>query len=81
MISESHYWKDELLDVVRRLKSTKAIFHERKDALFQLEKDLLVGFYSVRKLIEARTKVTDETRQAQYTVQKKPNIKPVNHVN
>lgn len=58
MIWESGYWKDDLLrraDVLAR-RTTQRRWPEA--SLARVEQDLLLGFYAVRKLIEA-SKLTD----------------------
>jgi len=44
----------------------------------QLEKDIFIGFYSIRKLIEAITKVTDANKKMKVEIEWHPNRKPVN---
>ena len=58
MIWESAYWKEELLRQAEDLKkrSTQTKWSER--SLARLEKTIMIGFYSIRKLIEAK-KVSD----------------------
>jgi hypothetical protein len=53
MIEESHYWKDDLLKQaeVLRLLRRKRRLGER--SLAKVEQTLFLGFYSIRKLIEA----------------------------
>ena len=47
----------------------------------QLEKDVFLGFYSVRKLIEAPGKLTDRVKETKLTVRCYPNIKRVDSFN
>ena len=62
MIWESCYWKDPLLEMADRLVELirKEEWTEEDGA--QFERDIFIGFYSVRKLFEAPAKVSDETR-------------------
>ncbi len=80
MIYESWYWKKPLLDMAQRLKSLKiAIDAEDSDEVFaQIERDIFIGFYSIRKLIEAITKVTDKNKNKKIHLLWHPNIKEVN---
>lgn len=58
MIWESVYWKQALLemaDCLERLKTTSALFEEE---LAQVEREIFIGFYSVRKFLEAPAKIT-----------------------
>ena len=48
--------------MAKRLRSLKTTPELSEEALTQLERDIFVGFYSVRKLIEAVPKITDETK-------------------
>jgi len=62
MIAESQYWKDPLLEMAERLVSLKTIGDLSEGKLVQIERDVFIGFYSVRKLFEAIAKVTDATK-------------------
>ena len=77
MIWESWYWKQPLLEVADRLESFKASQDLSEDQVAQVERDIFIGFYSVRKLFEAPTKITDKTRSLSLILQKHPNLKPV----
>jgi hypothetical protein len=59
MIAESSYWKREILRVAARLR--RRVTQRRwPDASFSaVEMDLMVGFYAIRKLAEAK-KISDE---------------------
>ena len=59
MISESWYWKKPLLDMAKRLRKMRSVRKLTQRQLVQIERDIFIGFYSVRKLIETRTKLTD----------------------
>ena len=61
MIWESAYWKEELFRNAKRLRrrKTQQRWTERSHA--GLEKDVMIGFYSIRKLIESH-KISDELR-------------------
>lgn len=77
MISESWYWKQPLLEVAERLELFKGIQDLSEDQLAQVERDIFIGFYSVRKLLEAPAKITDKTRSISLSLQKHANRKPV----
>lgn len=62
MIRESGYWKQPLLEMADRLEHLKAVSALFGEELAQVERDIFIGFYSVRKLLEAPAKITDETR-------------------
>jgi len=61
VIWESAYWKEELFRNANRLKrrQIQRRWVERSHA--GLEKDVMIGFYSIRKLIESH-KISDELR-------------------
>jgi hypothetical protein len=54
MIYESKFWKKDLLKQAKnlRVKSTQKRWTE--DSYFRFEQTVLLGFYSIRKLVEAR---------------------------
>jgi len=67
---------------VRLLKSKKGKKLSSDKIGAQFERDIFIGFYSVRKLIEAPTKVTDATRNMQVKVTNYMSLnKPVHHMN
>jgi len=61
MIWNSAYWKEELFRHARQIRHRQTLkrWTERSSAGF--EQDLMLGFYSVRKLIDAHM-VSDEIR-------------------
>ncbi len=61
MIWESAYWKVELFRHARRIRRRQSVKKWVERSTAGLEKDLMIGFYSIRKLIEAH-KVSDEIR-------------------
>jgi hypothetical protein len=73
MISESWYWKQPLLETAQRLTLLKSATDVSEEQLVQFEKDIFIGFYSVRKLFEAQTKVTDATKEAKFDLNWHPN--------
>ena len=62
MIWESHYWKEPLLKMADRIEkfSQKDGLTERQGA--QYERDIFIGYYTVRKLFESAGKVSNETK-------------------
>lgn len=77
MIVESWPWKNELLETAERLKLMKTLSEPSEEQLVQLEKDIFIGFYIVRKLFETITKVTDSTKALKLDLFWYPNRKPV----
>jgi hypothetical protein len=52
MIWESCYWKEPLLEMAGRLRALKAGRHRLTEKrLVELERDIFIGFYSIRKLL------------------------------
>ncbi|MEE5094209.1 hypothetical protein V2K00_07690 [Pseudomonas alliivorans] len=77
MVWESENWKLPLLKLAKRLAALKGSRELSEDQLAQIERDIFIGFYSVRRLTETPTKVTDETRAMLLAVSKFANLKPV----
>jgi len=77
MIWESWYWKQPLLEVAERLECFKASNDLSEEQIAQLERDIFIGFYSVRKLFDAPGKIRDKTRGLSLVLQKHSNLKPV----
>ncbi|MCG9661031.1 hypothetical protein, partial [Vibrio mediterranei] len=69
MIHISKYWKDDLLKLADKL--TMRLVQKRwgEKNFYTLEKELFLGFYSVRKLIESR-KISDSVKNKNYKVRK-----------
>lgn len=68
MIWESWHWKRPLIETAQRLRALKDAAEPSEEQFVQLEKDIFIGFYSVRKLFETQTKVTDVTRATKLEV-------------
>jgi hypothetical protein len=73
MISESWYWKQPLLEMALRLDSLRPEEDVSEEQLVQFEKDIFMGFYSVRKLFETQTKVTDAVKDTRLGISWYPN--------
>lgn len=62
MITESYYWKKPLLTgakVIRKHMGSEDISEAR---FARIEREIFIGFYAIRKLLEATGKVSTETR-------------------
>jgi hypothetical protein len=77
MILESWYWKRPLLEAADRLETWIRGPEITEEQLAQVERDIFIGFYSVRKLFEAVAKITDRTKQLVLHVEWHPNLRPV----
>ena len=65
-----------MLESAERLQTLAKADSELTDEQFvQLEKDIFIGFYSIRKLMEAPGKVTDQVKETMLTLTWYPNIK------
>ena len=85
MIRKSRYWKKQLLEIAERLRSLKTVeleeIIEDDDRFAQIERDIFVGFYSVRKLFDAVVVVTDATRFLKLSISWYPNLNQVTWIN
>ena len=55
MIAESYYWRNELLKRAESLKKNKYFNRRWIDSQYgNLEKNVMIGFYIIRKLIESQ---------------------------
>ena len=80
MIYESHYWKEPLLVSARWLSKLRLSENTRETTYVKLEKELMLGFYSVRKLIET-IKISDSTKKLKFDIQWHKNTQRVNWLN
>ncbi|WP_454919280.1 hypothetical protein [Xanthobacter sediminis] len=74
MIGESVYWKKPLLTGARFIR--KYMDEENiTDAQFaRIEREIFIGFYTVRKLLEATGRVSPETRDLQVSLRWYPKL-------
>lgn len=80
MISESHYWKQSLLDCASHLETyAKSTTLNERD-LVGIEQDIFISFYSIRKLMDT-IKIKDSTRELKVKLCWSPNLKAVNLLN
>jgi|CXWL01.1.fsa_nt_gi hypothetical protein len=54
MIWESHFWKEDLVRLARQLQKRRKQRRWPERSLAKLEKEVFIGFYGIRKLLEAR---------------------------
>ena len=80
MIWESCYWKDPLLESATRLCEYSESTSLEESQLVQIEKDIFIGFYTIRKLMDT-IKIKDSTRNIKAQLQWSPNIKLVDILN
>ena len=81
MIWESFYWKEPLLATARRIDAaTRAkVLGDRR--LAQIERDVVFGCFSVRKLTHSGPKLTDACRAMRVPLKWFPNSQRVNLFN
>lgn len=72
MIWDSQYWKEPLLHLADKLVQWRGPRAWTEQDLVDIEKDVFVAFYSIRKLIEAK-KISDSTAKMAVNVGLYPN--------
>ena len=80
MIWESSYWKEPLLKSALWLEKINLSENTQEHIFVRIEKELFIGFYSIRKLLET-VKLTDATKSKKYELEWNPNIEEPNHFN
>ena len=80
MIWESSYWKEPLLDAATWLRRVRFRENTSERTHVRIEKEIFVGFYSIRKLLDTFT-VSDSTKKVKYELEWCPNTKPVDDLN
>lgn len=73
MIHESRYWKAPLLDAKKRLLAVAEPGELSEEHLAQIERDLFIGFYAIRKLLDAPGKLSDATHAMTVSLEWHPN--------
>lgn len=80
MIYESRYWKEPLLRAATWLERLcLEDEHEERD-LVQVERELFLGFYAIRKLLDT-FKVSQSVRRSRFVMYWSPCIKSVDYMN
>jgi hypothetical protein len=80
MIWESCYWKEPLLASSKYLRRVRITEKTIERTLVRIEKEILLGFYSVRKLLDTY-KVSDSSKKLKYEIIWHKNIKPITYFN
>lgn len=65
MIHESSFWKNDLIKLADRLELRLAQTRWGEKNFYTLEKEIFLGFYSIRKLIESK-KVSNSLKEKSY---------------
>ena len=80
MIWESCYWKDPLLKAATWLRSVKLGETTRDSTHVRIEKEIFLGFYSIRKLLDTY-KISDATKVTKLELTWFENKKAVTYIN
>lgn len=80
LISESFYWKDPLLKTAAYLGRVRLSESTQGKTFARIEKELFIGFYAVRKLLDTFT-VTDATRAMTFDVTVHKAVRQVDYMN
>ncbi|MBN4073553.1 hypothetical protein JYT23_01810 [Mariprofundus ferrooxydans] len=71
MIYESSYWKDDLLKLAKKLELRLIQKRWSERSFYAVEKELFLGFYVIRKLIESN-KVSESIKNKTYQLHEFP---------
>lgn len=80
MIWESSFWKDPLLASANWLRKVRLTERTSEKTIVRIEKEIFLGFYSIRKLLDAK-KVSTAIESITFNVIWHPNIERVDHLN
>lgn len=80
MIWESSFWKEPLLSSANWLRKVRLTERTTERTVVRIEKEVFLGFYSIRKLLDAK-KVSTATESIMFKVTWYPNIEHVDHLN
>jgi len=80
LISESYYWKESLLDCANNLERYSKLKDIKPKDLVEIEKDIFISFYSIRKLMDT-PKISDSTIELKINLNWSPNLKNVTMLN
>ena len=67
MIHESSYWKEPLLVAANFLEGLQLSYEESEDELARAEREILIGFYTIRKLLDT-FKVSEKTKRIKFDI-------------
>lgn len=68
VIHESYYWKQLLLESTEEFRRFKDLPDIDEETHVKIEKAIFIGFYSIRKLLETETKLTDSLKSGLHKV-------------
>ena len=77
MITESWPWRRSLGKTAARIRQVTEMRSYRSDTLDLLERELMVGFFSIRKLIDTRSKIPKSISEQIVRLGRAPCVKPI----
>jgi hypothetical protein len=80
MIWESEYWKTPLLKSSKYLRGVRLTESTTERTFVRIEKEVFIGFYSVRKLLDTY-KISDDTKKLSFDLIWYKNKKPIHYMN
>jgi hypothetical protein len=80
MIWESHHWKEPLIESAAAFEDFAQHTELSEEDLVKVEKDVFIGFYSIRKLMDTMT-ISDSTKNLKLVLAWHPNVKKVHEWN
>lgn len=79
MISDSSYWKDDLLKLADKLECRLIQKRWSEKSFYALEKEIFIGFFSIRKLIESN-KISESIASKTYQIYEFPKKKKIDSI-
>lgn len=70
MITESYYWKKPLLAGAKVIRKLIDAENTNEAQFARIEREIFIGFYAIRKLLEAAGKVSAETRSLEVSLKR-----------
>lgn len=67
VIHESSYWKEPLLAAAAFLEELQLSYEGSEDELGRAEREILIGFYTIRKLLDT-FKVSEKTKRLKFDI-------------
>ncbi len=79
MILDSSYWKDDLLKLADKLERRLIQKRWSEKSFYTLEKEIFIGFFSIRKLIESN-KISESIATKTYQIYEFPKNKNIESI-
>lgn len=81
MIYESIYGKEALTRSAQLVRSLSQKRGPSERDLYKIEREIMINFYAIRKLLDGDGKITDSVRNHHTKLKYYPNVVPVNPIN